>query len=115
MKLLTLQDKTEYEIASHCYLCRFEFLEDDFRGCKVRDNDHITDKYIGPAHRKCNLERRVKYLIPVFFHNFRGYDSHLIVRQFRYYKKRPIQVIGQNMEKYLQIKWGNNILYRDSL
>ena len=32
--------------------------------------------------------------------------------------KRPdskIKVIGQNMEKYLQVEWGLNIVFRDSL
>ena len=108
-------EKTEYENATRCCLCRLEILEDDFCRCKVRDHDHITGNYLGAAHRKCNFELPIKYLIPVFFHNFRGYDSHLIVRQFQYYKKRQIQVIGQNMENYLQIKWGNNIVFRDSL
>ena len=83
--------------------------------CKVRDHDHITGYYLGAAHRQCNIERPVKYLIPVFFHNFRGYDSHLIVHQFRFHKNREIKVIGQNMEKYLQIQWGKNMVFRDSL
>ena len=108
-------EQTYYDNATRCYLCRFEFLEDDYRKCKVRDHDHTTGNFLGASHRKCNLERPVKYLIRVFFHNFRGYDSHLIVHQFRYYKKRAIKVIGQNIEKYLQIQWGNNIVFRDSL
>ena len=46
----------------------------------------------------------MKYLIPVFFHNFRGYDGHLIFHQFRFHRDREIKVNGQNMEKYLQIQ-----------
>ena len=57
----------------------------------------------------------VKYLIPVFFHNFRGYDSHLFIHQFRFHKEPAIKVIGQNMEKYLQIQLDDNIVFRDSL
>jgi hypothetical protein len=54
-------------------------------------------------------------MIPEFFHNFRGYNSHLIVHQFRHHKNREIKVIGQNMEEYLQIEWGKNLVFRDFL
>ena len=94
MKPLNVINKREFVRANKCYLCRNAFLvEDDPRGYKVRDHDHITGNYIGAAHRQCNIERLVKYQIPVFFHNFRGYDSHLIVNQFRFNKDRKINVI----------------------
>ena len=57
----------------------------------------------------------VSFKILVFFHNFRGYDAHLIVHEFG---KRPdceLRVIGQNMEKYLQVVWGKNMVFRNSL
>ena len=101
MKPLTAQESRKDENFKYCYFCRFAFLEDYCRWCKVRDHDHLTGNFPGAAHRKCNIELPEKYLIPVFFHNFRGYDSHLIVHQFRYYKIRSIKVIGQNMKKYL--------------
>ena len=115
MRPLSFQQETEHDNAINCYLCRQPFQVVDPRGGKVRDHDHITGYYLGAAHRQCNIERPVKYLIPVFFHNFRGYDSHLIVHQFRFHKNREIKVIGQNMEKYLQIQWGKNMVFRDSL
>ena len=51
----------------------------------------------------------------MFFHNFRGYDSHLIVHEFPNIQDRKLKVIGQNMEKYLQVQWGANIVFHDSL
>ena len=30
------------------------------------------------------------------------------------YRHRNIQVIGQNMERYMQLKWGKNLVFRDS-
>jgi hypothetical protein len=48
---------------------------------KVWDHCHITGKYRGSAHNSCNLKLRIeawKTPIPVIFHNFRGYDSHLV-------------------------------------
>ena len=116
MKSLNAIEERDYVRAINCYLCRKAFLgDDDPRGYKVRDHDHITGNFLGAEHRQCNIERSVKYLIPVFFHNFLGYDSHLIVHQFRFHKEHIIKVIGQNMEKYLQIQWGENIVFRDSL
>ena len=116
MKPLNVIEKREFVRANTCYLCRNAFLkEDDPLGHRVRDLDQITGNYLGAAHRQCNIERPVKYQIPVFIHNFRGYDSHLIVHQFRFYKDRKIIVIGQNMEKYLQTVWGENIVFRDLL
>ena len=67
------------------------------------------------SHQQCNLQRSVNYQIPVFFHNFHGYDSHLIVHEFPNIQDRKLKVIGQNMEKYLQVQWGPNIVFRDSL
>ncbi|MCP6769123.1 hypothetical protein NL529_30180, partial [Klebsiella pneumoniae] len=73
MNDLTFQQVTDHNNAQMCYLCLKPFVEDDPRGIKVRDHDHITGYYLGAAHRQCNIERPVKYLISVFFHNFRGY------------------------------------------
>ena len=83
---------------------------------KIADNDHVTGYYIGAAHDECNRKRRVIYDIPVFFHNFRGYDSHLIVTalSMEQYRDRNIQVIGQNMERYMQLKWGKSLMVCDS-
>ena len=114
IKPLNAIEEKDYVLTNKCYLCRYAFLgEDDFRGFKVWDHDHITGNFLGAAHRQCNIERPVKYLIPVFFHNFLGYDIHLIVHQFRFHKQRAIKVIGKNIEKYLQIQWGDNIVVRD--
>ena len=44
----------------------------------VRDHCHWTGKFRGAAHQKCNIMFRKTHQIPVFFHNFSGYDSHHI-------------------------------------
>ena len=56
-----------------------------------------------------------QFRIPVFFHNFRGYDAHLFVHKFGKRPDRAIKVICQNMVKYLQVEWGKNLVFRDSL
>ena len=44
--------------------------------------------------------------IPIFFHNLKGFDSHLLLR---YYKPRhgDIKVIAQNSEKFICLKIGD--------
>ena len=112
MKRLSVRQQEDYDDATQCYICRHEF---EAKGPKIRDHDHITGWFIGPAHRQCNLERSVSFKIPVFFHNVRKYDAHLIVHEFGKRPDREIKVIGQNMEKYLQVEWGKNMVFRDSL
>ena len=83
MKRLTARQQEEYDNAARCYIYRHEFVENEAKGFKVRDHDHITGWFIGASHRQCNLERPVSFKIPVFFHNFRGYDAHFIVHEFK--------------------------------
>ena len=90
-------------------------MKGEAKGHKVRDHDKITGCFIFAAHRQCNLERSVCFKIPVFLHNFRGYDAHLIVHEFRKRPDREIEVISQNMEKYLKVEWEPNMVFRDSL
>ena len=47
---------------------------------KVRDHDHLTGEYRGAAHTNCNLNYKVPQFIPIYFHNFSGYDAYLFVR-----------------------------------
>ena len=93
-----------------CYICHRPFNND-----KVRDHDHLTGHYRGAAHNRCNLILRKTYKIPVFFHNFRGYDSHLVVWGLSAHPELDIGLIGQGMEKYLTLAWGEHIVFKDSL
>ena len=51
----------------------------------------------------------------LFFHNLRGYDGHLIVKELATYPGRAIKPFVQKMERYFQIKWGRKMVFRDSL
>ena len=94
IKRLSVRQQEEYDNANRCYICRHEFVEGEAKGPKVRDHHHITGWFIGAAHRQCNLERPVSFKIPVFFHNFRGYNAPLIVHEFGKRPDREIKVIG---------------------
>ena len=110
-----MRQLADFDNATRCYLCRHEFKKDDLKGPKISDHYHITGEFIGAAHRHCNLQRPVSFQIPVFFHNFRIYNAHLIVYKFGKRSDREIKAIGQYMEKYLQVQWEDYMVFRDSL
>ncbi|KAF0147428.1 MAG: hypothetical protein FD143_3066 [Ignavibacteria bacterium] len=110
--IMTAEDEINFALSRNCYICGKIFLADVQ---KVRDHDHITGKFRGAAHNKCNLQLRKTYKIPVFFHNFRGYDSHLMVHALGEHQDIPIRVLAQTMEKYIILSWGNHIVFKDSL
>jgi hypothetical protein len=100
-RIITDKDKVAYNTATNCHICEKE-LNDD----KVWDHCHITGKYRGAAHNKCNLDYKIPRHIPVVFHNLRGYDSHLLVQQFGKFPDEVVSVIPNNMEKYMSITLG---------
>ena len=51
--------------------------------------------------------------IPVVFHNLRGYDSHLIMQEIGKFKKK-INVIPNNMERYMSFMLGDHLVFIDS-
>ena len=52
---MTCDDITNFNNATHCYLCSGEISDNDKKGGKVRDHCHITGKYRGCAHNVCNI------------------------------------------------------------
>ena len=78
--VMTSKDEYNFKRASHCYICKKDFVEnpENLSQAKVRDHDHFSGKYRGAAHSKCNIAMRTVKKIPVFFHNLAGYDAHII-------------------------------------
>ena len=125
--VMTEENKLDFESAKYCHICKNRYSEEDI--C-VRDHCHITGKYRGSAHQDCNLKLLLSptnIQIPVFFHNLRGYDSHLIMQQIgeiakkHVYKNKKgeecqmdINCIPNNMEKYMAFMLGKHLLFLDS-
>ena len=108
---MTKQDWAIHSAADTCWICGGDFKpyeQGDTEGLwKVRDHDHLTGKYRGPAHSKCNLTLRIdpyRTPISVFFHNLKNYDSHHI-----------ISAIGRTEEKKTAVtdKNGEPIMHKD--
>ena len=108
---LTSMEEEEFAAATECHICQKYFTEYDVR---VRDHCHITGKYRGAAHNKCNRSFRLTDKIPVIFHNLKGYDSHLIMQEIGKFKMN-ISLIPNNLEKYMAFFLGNNLKFIDSL
>ena len=84
-----------------CHICE-KIIEDPTE--KVRDHCHMTGKYRGPAHNTCNTKYHLHHEVPVFFHNFSKYDSHLFITELiRMQSDRNIQIIPSNTETYISI------------
>jgi hypothetical protein len=94
--IMTKENEEDFENAINCNICGKELNED-----RVRDHDHLTGKYRGACHNKCNINYNLKnYRIPVVFHNLRGYDSHLIMSEIGKVTKQ-LTVIANTPEKYI--------------
>jgi len=120
--VMTNVDWNVFNNATECYICRKAFTAvggdngSVRRGLwKVRDHDHISGNFRGAAHSGCNLLLRRQRKVPVFMHNLRGYDSHLIVPAFGNHPDKKLSVIGQTMEKYMVINFSNHLVFKDSL
>ena len=81
----------------------------------MRDHDHISGAYRGAAHSRCNLLKRRQRKIPIFFHNLRGYDEHILIPALGKHKDHKLRIIGQTMEKYLMIEFGPHLVFKDTL
>ncbi|CAB3984764.1 Gastrula zinc finger, partial [Paramuricea clavata] len=107
--VITPKQESEFQAARNCSICGNDLGED-----RVRDHDHVTGMYRGAAHNICNLKYRITWKVPVVFHNLRGYDSHLIMQEIGKFKM-DVNVIPNNMEKYISFSLGKNLVFIDSI
>ena len=100
------KERLQYRDTSQCYICQrgFNFCSEDEaidKGLiKVRDHCHLTGRYRGAAHSKCNLDIRTPKFVPVVFHNLEGYDSHLFIKNLGV-TEGEIDCIPKNDEKFI--------------
>ena len=121
---MTKENEESFQRAEECHICKIPYTKSD---TKVRDHCHVTGKYRGSAHQDCNLNFKLTGKIPVVFHNLRGYDSHFIMQEIGEIVKKNlhvdekgkkhemnINVIPNNMEKYMAFMLGQSLVFIDS-
>ena len=74
----------------------------------------MTGKYKDAAHWSCNVNLKLGRKIPVIFHNLRGYDSHLIIREISKFNVK-VTVIPNGLEKYMAFTINRNLVFIDSM
>ena len=111
--IFTPENMKSFDEATTCYICKRPFDENCY--IKVRDHDHVSGKYRGAAHNPCNLNFRFKktqqkksdsFVIPVVFHNLRGYDGHIIMQEVGKCQDEKLSVIANTLEKYISFSVG---------
>ena len=75
---MTNEDEKRYQNSQICWICNEKINKDKD---KERDHCHITGKFRGAAHKKCNLKLRIPRKLPIIFHNLQGYDRHIIFEE----------------------------------
>ena len=88
-----------------CRFCEKEIITD-----KVRDHCHLTGKYTGPAHSKCNINvtQKQSNFIPFLFHNFSNCDCHMFFKKLVGKKNDKVKfdIIPKTNEEYISVTYG---------
>ncbi|GJQ82404.1 hypothetical protein Trydic_g11820 [Trypoxylus dichotomus] len=95
---LTPAQKLEFRSVPRCHICEQPFSVGE---CRVRDHCHITGKYRGAAHKKCNINYTDSRTVPVVFHNRSGYDLHIIIKNLANDFEGRVDLLPANKERYI--------------
>ena len=95
--IMTPEEEEIFQNTCSCSICGnlFDLIDE-----KVRDHCHITGKFRGAAHFSCNANFKISKKVPVIFHNLKGYDGHLIMKELSGFDVK-INVILCGLEKYM--------------
>ena len=103
--IMTEKDEKDYKNNNIQRFCE-KYIESD----EVRDHCHLTGKYRGPAHSKCNINvtQKQSIFIPFLFHNFSNYDRHTFFKKLADKKKDKVdfEIIPKTNEEYLSVTYG---------
>ena len=105
------EDEERFQLSNMCRTCEKSF---DGRDDKVRDHWHITRKYRRSAHWSCNINLELTIKIPVIFHNLRGYNSHLIIREIGKFDVK-VSFLPSELQKCIAFTINKNLVFIDSM
>ena len=103
--IMTDEKEEDYRNKNVCRFCE-KFIESD----KVIDHCHLTGKYRGSAHSKCNINvtQKQSNFIPFIFHNFSNYDCHMFFKKLvdKKIDKVKLEIIPKTNEEYISVTYG---------
>ena len=108
---MSVDEEERFQIANCCWICNKLF---DVGDEKVRDHCHVTGKFRGTAHLSCNANCKLSKKVLEIFHNLRGYDSHLIIKEIGKFDVK-VSVIPNGFEKYMAFTVNKNLVFIDSM
>lgn len=121
----TDENKKQFDSETHCWLCEEPFHKEGRQHItnltfpsvrdvvKCRHHCNLTSKYVGATHSLCNLQLKYKNrAIPVLSHNFKNYDSHLILSGIN--REIKVKITPSNSEHYISVMFDNNLKFIDS-
>ena len=109
--VMSTEEEERLQLSNSSWICGQLF---DAGDDKVRGHCHITGKYRGAAYWSCNINLKLTKKIPAIFHNLRGYDSHLIIKQIRKFDVK-VSVTPNGLEKYMAFTINKNLVFIDSM
>ena len=107
--IMSAKEEERFQLTNSCWIREKLF---DVGDDKVRDHCHITGKYRGAAHWSCNIDLNLSKKIPVIFHNLKGYDRDLIIKEISTFDVK-VSVIPNGLEKYMTFTINRNLVFID--
>ena len=109
--VISVEDERSFKSSNKCWIRNMLFAEGDN---KVRDHDHVTEKYKGSAHQNYSNNLKLTKKVPAIFHNLKGYDSHLILQEIGQSDVK-ICIIPNGLEKYMDFTINKNLIFIDNM
>ena len=109
--IMGAEENERFELTNIHWICSKLIENSDD---KVRDHCHISGKYRGAAHWRCNINLKISKNVPVIFHNLKGYDIHLIFKELSKFNVK-ISAIPNGLEKYMAFTINKNLVFIDSM
>ena len=109
--IMCTEEEERFQLANSCWIWdKVIDVGDD----KVRDHCHITGKYSGGSYWSYNINLKMSKKIPVIFHNLRGYDSHLIIKEISKFDVK-VSVMPNGLEQCMALAINRNLVCIDSM
>ena len=109
--IMTVEEEDIFQSSNKCSIRDkiFELVDE-----KVRDDCHISVKFRGAAHFSCNANLQITKKVPVIFHNLKGFDSHLIIKELSNFNVK-VDVLSNGLEKCMAFTINKNLVFIDSM